>query len=326
MRFAEAQIGASSVRHRAAKWFKEFPASLKTVSERPKPGSASLGKLGSTSRKNLGPGEASSAPLPGKTRKNSAAEAGSCRAASAPGKEGGGSRLSRDNLQGLLQAATGKMRKNSRADGAAQEERAAPKGTGSTYINRLIKLDAHEKNGKNYAGSAPSPAPEPEKPKQETVRASQEGPAHPARLLLREGQIRLICSESPVLLPLPRSVPARPLATAPAQAAHVKPGAAELETRRWQNGCGVRESGKQRLGCKGFQAAPHPSPLPSRRTSQGCVHIIVAQTKEKKFTLSQSSGLFDSVPQLVRHYASEKLPFKGAEHMTLLHPLPSKVP
>ncbi|KAJ7399128.1 SH2 domain-containing adapter protein E [Pitangus sulphuratus] len=97
----------------AAKWFKEFPSNLKTVSERARPSSGSLGK----------------------SRKNSTAELGGCRAAGG-GKEGG-SRLSRDNLQGLLQAATGKMRKNSRAEGGTAE---GPPKTCGTYINRLIKV------------------------------------------------------------------------------------------------------------------------------------------------------------------------------------------
>lgn len=60
------------------------------------------------------------------------------------------------------------------------------------------------------------------------------------------------------------------------------------------------------------------------RTSQGCVHIIVAQTKDSKYTLDQASAVFGSVPAVVHHYSSEKLPFKGAEHMTLLYPVHSK--
>lgn len=138
----------------AAKWFKEFPSNLKTVSERARPGSGSLGK----------------------SRKNSAAELGGCRGSPGGGKEGGG-RLSRDNLQGLLQAATGKMRKNSRAEGVAPE--GPPKSCG-TYINRLIKVEAHEKNGKGYPAPPPAglPAPEQDKgktPKTETVRGGAPG-------------------------------------------------------------------------------------------------------------------------------------------------------
>ncbi|XP_062821105.1 SH2 domain-containing adapter protein E [Anolis carolinensis] len=147
----------------AAKWFKDFPSHLKTDR-------ASLGKL---SRKGPGPSEPS---WSGKNRKNSASEGGAPRTGTGPpgGKEGkeGGGKLSRDNLQGLLQAAAGKMRKNSRADGPPAEETKPPKGGGGggggncgTYINRLIKVDAHD--GKNYAGNAA--LPEPEKAKAETV-------------------------------------------------------------------------------------------------------------------------------------------------------------
>lgn len=163
----------------AAKWFKEFPANLKTVSERPKPSAGHhLNKPGSASRKSLGSPEAGLASLPGKNRKNSATELGGTKTPLAPGKDGTGSRLSRDNLQGLLQAAAGKMRKNSRVDGALPEDPGwgPPKGNSSCggYINRLIKVNAQEKNAKNFSGSAPNPKPVPpaeaEKPKQETVK------------------------------------------------------------------------------------------------------------------------------------------------------------
>uniref|UniRef100_A0A3Q2EKE7 Src homology 2 domain containing E n=1 Tax=Cyprinodon variegatus TaxID=28743 RepID=A0A3Q2EKE7_CYPVA len=60
------------------------------------------------------------------------------------------------------------------------------------------------------------------------------------------------------------------------------------------------------------------------KTSQTCVHIIVAQTKSSKglgYTLDQSSCVFSSIPELVYHYCSHRLPFTGAEHMTLQHPV-----
>lgn len=136
----------------AAKWFKEFPLTLKTASERARPGGA-----GSKPRKNSETGGA--APVPGKGRKNSAAELGGSRAGGGPLKD---SRLSRDSLQGLIQAAAGKGRKNSRvtatATAATTEEEphrgAVAKSAGcSTYISRLIKVDTQEKNGKSgYPG------------------------------------------------------------------------------------------------------------------------------------------------------------------------------
>ncbi|XP_017280418.1 SH2 domain-containing adapter protein E [Kryptolebias marmoratus] len=60
------------------------------------------------------------------------------------------------------------------------------------------------------------------------------------------------------------------------------------------------------------------------KTSQSCVHIIVAQTKSTKglgYTLDQSSCVFSSIPDLVYHYCTHRLPFTGAEHMTLQHPV-----
>lgn len=86
------------------------------------------------------------------------------------------------------------------------------------------------------------------------------------------------------------------------------------------------------LGWPAVGEGPPARPLtsPSRcafrsRTSQGCVHIIVAQTKDSKYTLDQTSAVFDSVPEVVHYYSNEKLPFKGAEHMTLLYPVHSKL-
>ncbi|XP_030398201.1 SH2 domain-containing adapter protein E isoform X2 [Gopherus evgoodei] len=452
----------------AAKWFKEFPSSLKTASERARPGSGSLGKLCSASRKPLGPAEPGPGPLQGKNRKNSAAELGGCRAAPGPSKDGG-SRLSRDNLQGLIQAATGKMRKNSRAEGSPQE--GAPKGPGcSTYMNRLIKVDAHEKNGKSYPGSSPSPEEEKGRsPKQETViiledyadpydakrtkgqreaerlgendgymepydaqqmiteirRRGSKDPLIKAILLLDgpgepgEGGTRPDAApkrqvskeqlgkappqlydtpyepgEAPASTPQDRKMRAvdsrlpenderpateyeqpwewkkeqivkalsvqfegaervgtpkdealrqhhrqkswTPKTLKPTLADHgegerVDPALA-LEKQPWYHGAITRAEAESRLQpCKEAGYLVRTSETGSGKysialkTSQGCVHIIVAQTKDNKYTLSQTSGVFGSVPEVVHHYSAEKLPFKGAEHMTLLHPVHSKL-
>ncbi|XP_050786768.1 SH2 domain-containing adapter protein E isoform X1 [Gopherus flavomarginatus] len=453
----------------AAKWFKEFPSSLKTASERARPGSGSLGKLCSASRKPLGPAEPGPGPLQGKNRKNSAAELGGCRAAPGPSKDGG-SRLSRDNLQGLIQAATGKMRKNSRAEGSPQE--GAPKGPGcSTYMNRLIKVDAHEKNGKSYPGSSPSPEEEKGRsPKQETQVIILEDYADPYDAKRTKGQreaerlgendgymepydaqqmiteIRRRGSKDPLVKAIllldgpgepgeggtrPDAAPKRQvskeqLGKAPPQlydtpyepgeapastpqdrrmravdsrlpenderpAAEyeqpwewkkeqivkalsvqfegaervgipkdealrqhhrqkswtpktLKPTLADhgegervdpalaLEKQPWYHGAITRAEAESRLQpCKEAGYLVRTSETGSGKysialkTSQGCVHIIVAQTKDNKYTLSQTSGVFGSVPEVVHHYSAEKLPFKGAEHMTLLHPVHSKL-
>ncbi|XP_053866923.1 SH2 domain-containing adapter protein E [Malaclemys terrapin pileata] len=456
----------------AAKWFREFPSSLKTASERARPGSGSLGKLCSASRKPLGPAEPGPGPVQGKNRKNSAAELGGCRAAPGPGKDGG-SRLSRDNLQGLIQAATGKMRKNSRAEGSPQE--GAPKGPGcSTYMNRLIKVDAHEKNGKSYPSGSPAPSPAPEEdkgktPKQETViiledyadpydakhtkgqreaerlgendgymepydaqqmiteirRRGSKDPLVKAILLLdgpgepgeggprpdaapkRQGSKEQLGKAPPQLYDTPYEPGEAPASTLQDRRARVvdsrlpenderpaaeyeqpwewkkeqivkalsvqfegaeragapkdealrqhhrqkswtpktlKPTlpdhgegervdpALALEKQPWYHGAITRAEAESRLQpCKEAGYLVRTSETGNGKysialkTSQGCVHIIVAQTKDNKYTLSQTSGVFGSVPEVVHHYSTEKLPFKGAEHMTLLHPVHSKL-
>ncbi|XP_074837398.1 SH2 domain-containing adapter protein E isoform X2 [Carettochelys insculpta] len=390
----------------AAKWFKEFPSSLKTASERARPGSASLGKLCSAARKPLGPAEPSAGPLQGKPPKSAAAEPGGCRAA--PGREGG-SRLARDNLQGLLQAATGKMRKNARAEGGA------PKGPGGgAYRNRLIKVEAPEKR---HPGSSPAPAEEDRarSAKQETViiledyadpydAKSTKGQREAERPGENDGymepydaqqlitEIRRRGSKDPLLRAVllldgpgePGERPARAPpqlydtpyepGEAPGSAvqdrrprgadtrlpqADERPAAEYEQPWEWKKeqivkALSVQFEGADRAGAprdeaprqhqrrtswtpKSLKLTP-PDPgegdaadvdpglaLEKQPTSQGCVHILVAQTKDNKYTLSQSSGAFGSVPEVVRHYASEKLLFKGAEHMSLLHPVPSKL-
>ncbi|KAK9391060.1 SH2 domain-containing adapter protein E [Crotalus adamanteus] len=445
----------------AAKWFKEFPGNLKTVSERPKPSAGHhLNKPGSVSRKSLGSPEAGLASLPGKNRKNSATELGGTKTPLAPGKDGTGSRLSRDNLQGLLQAAAGKMRKNSRVDGALPEDPswAPPKGNSSCggYINRLIKVNTQEKNAKNFPGSAPNPKPVPpaeaEKPKQETVKViiledyadpydakQTKGQRDAERLEENDGymepydaqqmitEIRRRGSKDPfggkaILLldepaakgdpgvkapaskplqlydtpyepaetgskfetrpppsderppaeyeqpwewkkeqivkvlsvqfegsekvltaaetvvsppqhqPCPKNWPSMMVKSSPG----MEPGldgervdsALVLEKQPWFHGSITRAEAESRL-----QPCPEAGYLvrtsevgPTKysialKTSQGYVHIIVAQTKDHKYTLDQAGGLFETVPEVVGYYSTAKLPFKGAEHMTLRFPV-----
>ncbi|XP_058016780.1 SH2 domain-containing adapter protein E isoform X2 [Ahaetulla prasina] len=453
----------------AAKWFKEFPANLKTVSDRPKPNSGHhVSKSSAGARKNVGSAEAGLASLPGKNRKNSATELVGTKTPLAPGKDGTSSRLSRDNLQGLLQAAAGKMRKNSRVEGPPPEDPGwgAPKGTPSCggYINRLIKVNAQEKNAKNFSGAAPNPNPvppaEPEKPKQETViiledyadpydakqtkgqrdaerleendgymepydaqqmitgnheirrRGSKDPFVGKAVQLLGEPgakgdpgvkapaskplqlydtpyelaetgskfEIRLPSSDErppaeyeqpwewkkdqivkvfsvqfegsekvvtaaemvvspPQPQPCPKNWPSKkgkpPTGIEPGMDGEPVDSALVLEKQPWFHGSITRAEAESRL-----QPCPEAGYLvrtsemgPTKysialKTSQGCVHIIVAQTKDHKYTLDQAGGLFDTVSEVVGYYSTEKLPFKGAEHMTLRYPvsIPSKVP
>ncbi|KAL2771651.1 SH2 domain-containing adapter protein E [Daubentonia madagascariensis] len=458
----------------AAKWFKELPLNLKTVSERAKPGGAGGGKL----RKNSEAGGAW--PTPGKGRKNSAVELGSGRAGVGPPKD---SRLSRDSLQGLIQAAAGKGRKNSRTT-EEEPHRGATKSSGcSTYINRLIKVDTQEKNGKSSypssgssssssssASSSPSSlGPELDKGKiikqQDTViiledyadpydakrtkgqrdaervgendgymepydaqqmiteirrRGSKDplvkalqlldSPCEPgenslkSETLARRRSSKDLLGKPPQLYDTPYE-PAeggpraegkarppdsrlpeddeRPAAEyeqpwewkkqqivralsvqfegserpsvreetvrqhhrqkswtqkilKPALSDHsegekVDPGL-PLEKQPWYHGTITRAEAENRLQpCKEAGYLVRNSESGNSRysialkTSQGCVHIIVAQTKDNKYTLNQTSAVFDSIPEVVHYYSNEKLPFKGAEHMTLLYPVHNKL-
>uniref|UniRef100_A0A452GUF0 SH2 domain-containing protein n=1 Tax=Gopherus agassizii TaxID=38772 RepID=A0A452GUF0_9SAUR len=59
----------------------------------------------------------------------------------------------------------------------------------------------------------------------------------------------------------------------------------------------------------------------SLKSSHGFMHMKLSRTQEKKYVLGQNSPLFDSVPKIIHHYSSHKLPIKGAEHMSLLYPV-----
>lgn len=116
----------------------------------------------------------------------------------------------------------------------------------------------------------------------------------------------------------------------PGDSERVDPGLA-LDRQPWYHGAISRAEAESRLqacGEAGYLVRNSESGNSrysiALKTSQGCVHIIVAQTRDNKYTLDQTSAVFGSVPEVVRYYSSEKLPFKGAERMTLLHPVPHK--
>ncbi|KAK5911042.1 hypothetical protein CgunFtcFv8_005254 [Champsocephalus gunnari] len=86
-----------------------------------------------------------------------------------------------------------------------------------------------------------------------------------------------------------------------------------LEKQSWYHGCVTRQEVESQLqSCKEASFLVRNSESDNSKysialkTSQGCVHIMVAQTKESGYTLDQSSCVFPSIP----------------EHMTLLHPVP----
>lgn len=81
----------------------------------------------------------------------------------------------------------------------------------------------------------------------------------------------------------------------------------------------VRGSGHE--GRLGPALPPNPALLCPCRSSQGFMHMKLSRTQENKYVLGQHSPPFDSVPEIIHHYASRKLPIKGAEHMSLLYPV-----
>jgi len=74
-------------------------------------------------------------------------------------------------------------------------------------------------------------------------------------------------------------------------------------------------------GRPGAAAPPNPASISPCRSSQGFMHMKLSRTQENKYVLGQHSPPFDSVPEIIHHYASRKLPIKGAEHMSLLYPV-----
>ncbi|XP_077363459.1 SH2 domain-containing adapter protein E-like [Festucalex cinctus] len=102
-----------------------------------------------------------------------------------------------------------------------------------------------------------------------------------------------------------------------------------LEKQSWYHGCVTRQEAELQLqACKEASFLVRNSESDSTKysialkTSHGCVHIMVAQTKENGFTLEQNSCVFPSIPEVVHHYRTRRLPFTGAQHMTLMHPVP----
>ncbi|KAL0962545.1 hypothetical protein UPYG_G00341530 [Umbra pygmaea] len=134
-----------------------------------------------------------------------------------------------------------------------------------------------------------------------------------------------ILKSSPTLSPSPSSQ----LGLGPeAEVCRVDP-TLPLDKQSWYHGCVTRQEAEFQLqSCKEASFLVRNSESGTSKysialkTSNNCVHIIVAQTKESGYTLDQSSCVFPSIPEVVYYYGTQRLPFNGAEHMTLLHPVP----
>ncbi|XP_012882007.1 PREDICTED: SH2 domain-containing adapter protein B [Dipodomys ordii] len=103
--------------------------------------------------------------------------------------------------------------------------------------------------------------------------------------------------------------------------------AVPLEKQIWYHGAISRGDAENLLRlCKecsylvrNSQTSKHDYSL-SLKSNQGFMHMKLAKTKEK-YVLGQNSPPFDSVPEVIHHYTTRKLPIKGAEHLSLLYPV-----
>ncbi|XP_062848852.1 SH2 domain-containing adapter protein E [Trichomycterus rosablanca] len=143
---------------------------------------------------------------------------------------------------------------------------------------------------------------------------------------VKQQTLRSVKSWTPKSLRL--SPPSSPKTSPDSESPKVDP-TVPLELQSWYHGSVSRQEAEAQLqNCKEASFLVRDSESATSKysialkTSQGCVHIIVAQTKECGYTLDQSSCVFPSIPEVVHHYCTQRLPFTGAEHMTLQHPVP----
>lgn len=165
-----------------------------------------------------------------------------------------------------------------------------------------------------------------ETPHPTLTRQPQHPPAQPQQQqhLRQKSWTQKILRSSPLTL-----TPSSTSGSNPDTEGHCVDPSLPLEKQSWYHGCVTRQEAEFQLqSCREASFLVRNSESDNSKysialkTSQGCVHIIVAQTKENGYTLDQSSCVFPSIPEVVHHYCTQRLPFNGAEHMTLLHPVP----
>ncbi|KAI2667945.1 SH2 domain-containing adapter protein D [Labeo rohita] len=59
----------------------------------------------------------------------------------------------------------------------------------------------------------------------------------------------------------------------------------------------------------------------SLRSCHGFMHMKFSQSRDGKFILGENSPPFDSIPEVIHFYTTNKLPIRGAEHLSLLFPV-----
>ena len=61
------------------------------------------------------------------------------------------------------------------------------------------------------------------------------------------------------------------------------------------------------------------------RSTRGFMHMKIVTSPDGRYILGQFSQPFYSIPQMIHHYTVNKLPIKGAEHMSLLYPVTNEL-
>lgn len=59
----------------------------------------------------------------------------------------------------------------------------------------------------------------------------------------------------------------------------------------------------------------------SVKSVRGFMHMKIVKNAESRYILGQFSQPFVSIPQMIYHYTVNKLPIKGADHMSLMYPI-----
>uniref|UniRef100_A0A673I9M3 SH2 domain-containing adapter protein F-like n=1 Tax=Sinocyclocheilus rhinocerous TaxID=307959 RepID=A0A673I9M3_9TELE len=62
-------------------------------------------------------------------------------------------------------------------------------------------------------------------------------------------------------------------------------------------------------------------PLEKQVSCHGFMHMKFSQSRDGKFILGENSPPFDSIPEVINYYTTNKLPIRGAEHLSLLFPV-----
>ncbi|XP_026173593.1 SH2 domain-containing adapter protein E isoform X2 [Mastacembelus armatus] len=182
-------------------------------------------------------------------------------------------------------------------------------------------------NHKTLVSSCPSTSSSSSFPSSPILKLSPLTPPSPSFPTLKLSPLSPSSSPNKLSPPSPTS-PGAPL---DGETAKVDPSL-PLEKQSWYHGSVSRQQAEAQLQrCREASFLVRDSESGTSKysialkTSQNCVHIIVAQTKSSKglaYTLDQSSCVFSNIPELVQHYCTHRLPFTGAEHMTLQHPVP----